>query len=168
MPTISIKTLLPREIQLAWDMRGSRQLALGDLNAASRESGLSNERIMELIQLRLVVAFNIATNPDGERPEYRVLIRSLIFLIESNYVRQMDRENWDPIFRLIFPYKLAGKPKALAGTEVASGLNCTRQHVSALSATGCFSIINEAKQGRGNTGSFTTASVEAWLKSRML
>lgn len=152
---------LPRGIQLNLGMATTRQRPLADVNAAMQRLDLTDEEVIVLVDQGLLIAFNISA---GERVRYlMILTRSIDLFKESRGRKRLELE-WPEIFKLIFGRK-AGHP-ALTGLEIKRGLNCTRQHVGSLSPF--FETINVAKPGRGNTPSFTTASVERWLKGRLL
>ncbi|HXE41389.1 MAG TPA: hypothetical protein VN516_00080, partial [Candidatus Baltobacteraceae bacterium] len=72
MPTISQKTMLPRAIQTKMDLRDARFRPLGDVNAAMRDLDMSAPEVDALLDIQLLLGFNIAVDPDGRR-ELRVL-----------------------------------------------------------------------------------------------
>jgi len=164
----TLSATLPRAIQLRLEVKTQRARPLGDVNSAMRDLDLSAEEVFALVDSGLLVAFDIAAREDARptgRRCLRILARSVEKFRESRGRKRLDLE-WPEIFKTIFGRAITHP--ALTGLEVKRGLNCTRQHVGALSASGGFKVINEAKPGRGNTPSFTTASVEGWLKSRLL
>jgi hypothetical protein len=163
---------LPPAIQGKLDLRaaGGRCAGgprpLGDLNAAMRDLDLEDEGILLLIEHRALVGFNIAVNPAG-RGELRILTRSLEDF-RQNRGRAVADFRWPGIFQLIFPaMALPLPPYTLTGLELKQALNCSRGHVENL-ASRHFEIVRPAGRGRGNTPRFKTASVENWLKRRML
>ena len=168
----TLRDLLPRSIQVKLDLRGAGERfvctprPLGDINVAMRDLDLGGEEILQLLEQRALIAFNIAAQP-GRRVEVRILTRSLEHFRKQEG-RGIPRLTWPEIFQLIFPvatHPLA--PHTLTGLELKQGLNCSRGHVENL-ALRYFEIVRPARKGRGNTPRFTAASVENWLKSRML
>ena len=123
---------------------------------------LSDEEVIQLVQNGDLCGFNIATEPDG-RPRYRILSRSLEHFKESGG-RQRLNLGWNAIWKLIFDRPAFNT--ALTGPQLQRAFNCTRRHVNNLAPN--FTVIRQARSGRGNTATFTTASVEAWLKGRLL
>jgi hypothetical protein len=163
---------LPPVIQGKLDLRlaGGRCAGaprpLGDLNAAMRDLDLADEEVLQLLEQRALVGFNIAVNPSG-RGELRVLTRSLEDFRQSRG-RAVADFGWPEIFQLIFPATaLPLPPYTLTGLELNQALNCSRGHVENL-ASRHFEIVRPAGRGRGNTPRFKTTSVENWLKRRML
>jgi hypothetical protein len=146
---------------LNWD------LPLVGINGATKDLGrrFSQEMTIQLLQSGALRGFDIRCEEDG-RPTYRVLSRSLEIFRESGGRKSLEigPENWPDIWRMVFGRAAANQ--TLKGTQVKLALNCTRQHVMNLAPH--FKLVEEGSQGRGNTPSFTTASVEAWLKGRML
>ena len=155
---------LPRGIQLTLAVPVQRVRPLGDVNAAMLTLDMSDEEIFKLVDLGYLIAFNISAADDRETRCVRILTKSIELFREARGRKRLELE-WPEIFKTIFGR--ATTHPALTGLEVKRGLNCTRGHVENLGRE-FFKIINAAKPGRGNTPSFTTASVEAWLKGRML
>ena len=154
------------DLQAAGGRRTGGPRPLGDLNAAMRDLDLADEEILQLLEQRALVGFNIAVNPAG-RGELRILTRSLEDFRQSRG-RAVADFGWPGIFQLIFPaVALPLPPYTLTGLELRQALNCSRGHVENL-ASRHFEIVRPAGRGRGNTPRFKTASVENWLKNRML
>jgi len=155
---------LPRGIQLTLAVAVQRVRPLGDVNAAMQKLDMSDEEIATLVDNGFLVAFNISSSVDSETRCVRLLTKSVDLFRETRGRKRLDSE-WPEIFKTIFGRAITHP--ALTGLEIKRGLNCTRGHVENI-AREFFKVINEAKPGRGNTPSFTTASVEAWLKGRMI
>jgi hypothetical protein len=154
---------LPRGIQLTLAVAVQRTRPLGDVNSAMLKLDMSDEEISTLVDQGFLIAFNISA-ADSERKCIRILTKSIDLFRETRGRKRLELE-WPEIFKTIFGRTTTHL--ALTGLEVKRGLNCTRGHVENV-AREFFTVINEAGPGRGNTPSFTTASVETWLKGRML
>ena len=168
----TLRSSLPPAIRFKLDLRaaGGRGQGgprpLGDCNAAMRDLDLGDEEILQLLEQRALIGFNIAVNPAG-RGEFRILTRSLEYFRQSAGRTAPDL-GWSEIFQLIFPAAAQPlAPHSLTGLELKQALNCSRGHVENL-ASRHFEILRPAGRGRGNTPRFKADSVENWLKSRML
>ena len=155
---------LPRGIQLTLAVTVQRTRPLGDVNSAMQKLDMSDEEIFTLVDQGFLTAFNISSSDDSETRCVRILTKSVELFRESRGRKRLEL-TWPEIFKTIFGRAITHP--AVTGLEVKRGLNCTRGHVENI-AREFFKVINEAKPGRGNTPSFTTASVEAWLKGRQL
>ena len=155
---------LPRGIQLTLAVPVPRSRPLGDVNAAMLKLDMSDEEIFTLVDQGFLIAFNISSAAESETRCVRVLTKSIDLFLESRGKKRLEMP-WPEIFKTTFGRSTTHP--ALTGLEVKRGLNCTRGHVENV-AGAFFKVINRAKPGRGNTPSFTTASVEAWLKGRQL
>lgn len=168
----NLRHCLPPSIRLKLALRtiGRRSPCaprpLGDLNAAMRDLDLGGEEILQLLEQRTLIGFNIAV-ARGRRSEHRILTHSLEHF-RHHEGRRFPELAWPEIFRLVFPVAASPlAPRTLTGLELKQGLNCSRAHVENL-ASRYFEIVRPARPGRGNTPSFKVATVEKWLKSRML
>jgi hypothetical protein len=176
-PTSLNNGCLPRSVRYKLISRGPAihvcrwQRPLGDLNTAMRDLDLSGEEVRQLTEQRMLIGFNIAVQTSG-RGEPRILTRSLEHFRQTRG-RTTLQLSWPEIFKIVFPGpKRSGDPGSdlpdtLTGLELNHGLNCSRAHVENLSRHH-FQIVIHARAGRGHTPRFKTASVERWLKSRML
>jgi|SRR6185312_15857974 len=162
MPTISQKTMLPRAIQTKMDLRDARFRPLGDVNAAMRDLDMSAPEVDALLDIQLLLGFNIAVDPDGRR-ELRVLTRSIEHFRETFGSNRLQLK-WSEIFKLILPHD---KP-VVTGLEIQRGLNCDRGHVENLCNAKLLKVITEAQPGPHGSPTITRASYEAFMKGRML
>ena len=138
-----------------------RQRPLGDVNTAMRDLDSSDEEVLRLVEQHSLIGFNIALEKSS-RSVMRILTESI------DHFRQTQGHTalgipWEEVFDAIFP----GAQYTVTGLDLQQGLNCSRGHVQNL-ADRYFDIIRPARAGRGHTPSFKTASVERWLKGRML
>lgn len=164
---LNLKKVLPLAIQTRLGIAVPVSRALGDINAAMRDLDMSDEEVLLLLEARALIGFNIGAGGTGNCA--RILTSSIEHFKASQGKAALVLA-WPEIFRLIFPRAFRNGiliRTALTGLEIKAGLNCTRGHVENIGRE-FFKTINAAKPGRGNTPSFTTASVERWLKARQL
>lgn len=138
-----------------------RQRPLGDMNTAMRDLDSSDEEVLRLVEQRSLVGFNIALEKSS-RTVMRILTESIDHFRQTQGHRALGIP-WVEIFDAIFP----GAQYTLTGLDLQQGLNCSRGHVQNL-ADRYFDIVRPARAGRGHTPSFKTASIERWLKGRIL
>jgi len=72
--------------------------------------------------------------------------------------------SFDDVLRLVLP----GDLLFVRGTDIERCLNCCQTHISNLLKAGAFDCTRPGRRGPGNSAIVTRASVQAFLKERVL
>jgi hypothetical protein len=158
------KPVLPPALQSQLGLRDPRFRPLSDVKTVLRDLGefdIDAEQVRNLVELRVLIGFNIATDDLG-RCELRVLTKSIDFF-RATGGRKYHELEWDKVFRLVVPHK---KP-VVTGLEIRRALICDRGHVENLVIAGHLTALKKSAPGPGGSWTISRESYEAFLKGRM-
>ena len=158
------RPILPPAIQSQLGLRDPRFRPLSDIKTVLRDLGefdIDAEQVRNLLELRVLIGFNIAPDDLG-RGELRVLTKSIEFFRATGGKKYHELE-WEKIFRLVVPHK---KP-VVTGLEIRRAMLCDRGHVENLVNAGQLVALKKSQPGPGGSWTISRESFENFLKGRM-
>jgi hypothetical protein len=163
--TLTHAPKLPPNLQAQLGLNDPRFRPLSDVKTVLRDLGefeIDAPTVRELVELRVLIGFNIAVDDKG-RCELRVLTKSIDFFRATGGKKYHELE-WEKIFRLVVPHK---KP-VITGLEIRRGLLCDKTHVQHLFDVGLLVVLKKSQRGPGGSWTTSRASYEKFLRDRMM